>query len=148
EGRIAEILRRRNARIAGVLHKRRKSIWLEPDDTRVRGPIVITSAPIEGKEGDAAVVKITRFPKFADENAEGELIAVLGLPGDPNTEVAKILVREQIEEAHPDAAMQEAERMAARLKSLPPAGRVDLRGVPLPTIDPEDARDHDDAIWV
>lgn len=148
EGRIAEILQRRNARIAGVLHKRRKSIWLEPDDTRVRGPIVVTSAAVEGNEGQAAVVKITRFPKFADENAEGELIAVLGMPGDPNTEVAKILVREQIEEAHPDAAMQEAERMAARLKSLPSAGRVDLRSVPLPTIDPEDARDHDDAIWV
>ncbi len=148
EGRIAEILQRRNTRIAGVLRKRRKSVWLEPDDTRVRGPIVVTSTPVEGDEGDAAVVKITRFPKFADENAEGELIAVLGKPGDPNTEVAKILVREQIAETHPDAAMQEAERMAARLKSLPPAGRVDLRSVPLPTIDPEDARDHDDAIWV
>ena len=148
EGRITEILQRRNTRIAGVLRKRKKSMWLEPDDTRVRGPIVITSAAVEGKDGEAAVVNITRFPKFADENAEGELVAVLGLPGDPNAEVAKILVREQIEEPHPDAAMQEAERMAARLKSLPPTGRVDLRSVPLPTIDPEDARDHDDAIWV
>ncbi|HEY6724638.1 MAG TPA: ribonuclease R, partial [Polyangiaceae bacterium] len=102
EGRIAEILQRRSTRIAGVLRKRRKSVWLEPDDTRVRGPIVVTSTPVEGDEGDAAVVKITRFPKFADENAEGELIAVLGKPGDPNTEVAKSLVREQIAETHPD----------------------------------------------
>ena len=148
EGRIHDILQRRNTRIAGLLHKRKKSIWLEPDDTRVRGPIVITSALVEGNDGDAAVVKITSFPKFADETAEGELIAVLGVQGDPNAEVAKILVREQIEETHPDAAMQEAERMAARLKTLPPMGRVDLRSVPLPTIDPEDARDHDDAIWV
>src|SRR6187397_1597426 len=116
EGRIDEILQRRNARIAGVLRKRRKSMWLEPDDTRVRGPIVITATAVEAHDGEAAVVKITRFPKFGDENAEAELIAVLGQPGDPNTEVAKILIREQIEETHPDAAMQEAERMAARLK--------------------------------
>ncbi len=148
EGRIDEILERRNERIAGVLHKRRKSVWLEPDDTRVRGPIVLTGGSAEGRDGDAAVVRITRFPKFADENAEGQLVAVLGVPGDPNTEVAKILVREQIEEEHPEGAVREAERMAARLKSLPSQGRVDLRRVPLPTIDPEDARDHDDAIWV
>lgn len=148
EGRIDEILQRRNARIAGVLRRRRKSAWLEPDDTRVRGPIVLVGDAAEAKDGEAAVVKITRFPKFADENAEAELVAVLGLPGDPNAEVAKILVREQIEETHPEGAVQEAERMAARLKTLPVAGRVDLRNVPLPTIDPEDARDHDDAIWV
>lgn len=148
EGRIDEIIQRRNARIAGVLRRRRKSAWLEPDDTRVRGPIVLVGDVANGKEGEAAVVKITRFPKFADENAEAELVAVLGSPGDPNAEVAKILVREQIEEAHPEGAVREAERMAARLKVLPEGGRVDLRHVPLPTIDPEDARDHDDAIWV
>ena len=148
EGRIDEIVARRNPRIAGVLRRRKKTSWLEPDDTRVRGPIVIHDGASLGKDGEAAVVKITRFPKFADENAEGELVAVLGVPGDPNTEVAKILVREQIEEAHPEGAIQEAERMAARLSALSAAGRVDLRHVPLPTIDPEDARDHDDAIWV
>lgn len=148
EGRIDEIVARRNPRIAGVLRRRKKTSWLEPDDSRVRGPIIVHGDASMGKDGEAAVVKITRFPKFADENAEGELVAVLGVPGDPNTEVAKILVREQIEEAHPDGAVQEAERMAARLSVLPVAGRVDLRNVPLPTIDPEDARDHDDAIWV
>src|SRR5678815_2688500 len=101
-----------------------------------------------GKDGEAAVVAITRFPDYANENPEGELVAVLGVPGDPNAEVAKILVREQITEDHPDAALREAEAMAARIGALPLANRKDLRQVPLPTIDPEDARDHDDAIWV
>ena len=147
EGRIEAIVQRRNPRVAGVLHRRRKSSWLEPDDTRVRGPIVLIGKH-EGEDGDAAVVTITRFPERADENPEGELVAVLGVPGDPNCEVAKILVREQIEEDHPDAAVREAEALAARLLKSPSEGRVDLRNVPLPTIDPEDARDHDDALWV
>ena len=73
---------------------------------------------------------------------------MLGVPGDPNVEVQKILVREQVEEQHPDAAVREAEAMSARLARARPEGRRDLRDVPLPTIDPEDARDHDDAIWV
>ncbi|MEZ4223104.1 MAG: ribonuclease R [Polyangiaceae bacterium] len=147
EGRVTDIVHRRNPRVAGVLRRRRKSSWLEPDDTRVRGPIVIIGRH-DGDDGDAAVVSITRFPERPDENPEGELVAVLGVPGDPNAEVAKILVREEIDEAHPEAAMREAEAMAARLLKSPAEGRVDLRSVPLPTIDPEDARDHDDAIWV
>ncbi len=73
---------------------------------------------------------------------------MLGQPGDPNSEVAKILVREQIEEEHPDGAVRDAEAMAARIQHMSLEGRVDLRDVPLPTIDPDDARDHDDAVWV
>jgi len=148
EGRLEQIIERRNPRVAGVLRRRGRSQWLEPDDTRVRGPIVVTSSQVSGQDGQAAVVSITRFPDFADETAEAELVAVLGVPGDPNAEVAKILVREQIVEAHPDEAMREAEALAARLAPPRTDGRIDLRGVPLPTIDPEDARDHDDAIWV
>src|SRR5690606_28105400 len=127
EGRIDEVVQRRNPRIAGVLRRRKKSAWLEPDDTRVRGPILVVAGAEQGRDGDAAVVRIARFPMTADENAEAELVAVLGVPGDPNTEVAKILVREQIEEEHPEGAIQEAERMAARLQTLPAQGRVDLR---------------------
>jgi ribonuclease R len=148
EGRIEEIITRRNPRVAGVLRKKGKSVWLEPDDTRVRGPIVVSAGPRLGKDGDAAVASITRFPRFSDENPEAELIAVLGEPGDPNVEVEKILVREQIEEEHPEGAVREAEAMAQKLQRSHPEGRVDLRSVPLPTIDPEDARDHDDAVWV
>ena len=148
EGRLEGIVERRSPRIAGILRQRGSSLWLEPDDTRLRGPIVLAGDLQGARDGQAAVATITRFPEFADENPEAELVAVLGEPGDPNTEVAKILVREQIVEEHPDAAIREAEVLAARMGHLSLDGRVDLRDVPLPTIDPEDARDHDDAVWV
>ncbi len=147
EGHIERVVARRNPRIAGVLRRRGKSSWLEPDDSRIRGPIVLASAK-SAMDGAAAVARITRFPEASNENPEGELVEVLGVPGDPNVEVKKILVREQVEEEHPDAAVREAEAMAARLGRARLDGRRDLRDVPLPTIDPEDARDHDDAIWV
>ena len=148
EGRIESIVARRSPRLAGVLRRKGKSVWLEPDDARVRGPIVVSAHAKVGNDGDAAVVSITRFPAYANENAEADLVAVLGAPGDPVVEVEKILLREQIQEEHPDAALREAEAMAAKLSRLHADGRVDLRHVPLPTIDPEDARDHDDAVWV
>lgn len=154
EGRIEEIVTRRSTRVAGVLRRSGKSCWLEPDDTRLRGPIVLQRLRGSGhaagdvRDGVAAIVDITRFPQFHDELPEGQLLAVLGAPGDPKVEVAKILVREQVEEEHPEEVLAEAERMAARLRRLSLEGRTDLRHVPLPTIDPEDARDHDDALWV
>ena len=148
EGRIEEVIARRNPRVAGVLRKRRKSAWLEPDDSRVRGPIVVTAGAKLGKDGEAAVVEILRFPSMSGENPEGELVAVLGAPGDPNAEVAKILLREEIVEEHPEEAVREAETMAARIQKRPYEKREDLREIPLVTIDPEDARDHDDAVWV
>jgi ribonuclease R len=147
EGRVEEVISRRSPRVAGTLRRRRHSVWLEPDDSRIRGPIVLSGSPKEGRDGDAAVVTITQFPDRAEENPEGELIVVLGESGDPNVEVAKILVREQVEEQHSEAAMREAEATAARLARGDAAGREDLREVPLLTIDPEDARDHDDAVW-
>ena len=148
EGQIESIETRRNPRVAGTLRKRRNSQWLEPDDARLRGPIVLQPSEIQGKDGVAAIAEITRFPATLTENPEGVLVAVLGASGDPNVEVAKILAREQIEEEHPAAAVQEAETAAARLLRPSLQGRRDLRDIPLPTIDPEEARDHDDALWV
>jgi ribonuclease R len=148
EGHIESIQVRRNPRVAGTIRRRRNSLWLEPDDTRLRGPIVLQPSEVQAKDGMAAIAEITRFPESAQENPEGILVSVLGLPGDPNVEVAKILAREQIVEEHPPDAMKEAEAAAARLQRCNLQGRRDLRAIPLPTIDPEEARDHDDAIWV
>lgn len=148
EGRIESVVKRRHARIAGTIRRRRNRCWLEPDDTRIRGPLLITEDLDKAEDGSAAIVEITRFPLFSEELCEAKLIQVLGRAGDPRTEVQKILVREQITESHSAEALQEAETMARELQSTPLGSRRDLRHLPLPTIDPEDARDHDDAVWV
>jgi ribonuclease R len=149
EGEVVSVLERRNPRVAGTLHRRGRSAWIEPDDARIRGPIVVRGPEaFEGADGAAAVAAITRFPELPDENPEGVVEAVLGPPGDPNVEVAKILVREGIEEAHPPTAVAEAEAFGDHVAAAALVGREDLTGIPLPTIDPEDARDHDDAVWV
>lgn len=147
EGRVLEVTTRRNPRVAGIVHRKRKSAWLEPDDTRVRGPIVLLDGYRDAKDGEAAIVEITRFPTAVDENPEGNLIAVLGTPGEADVEVAKLKIREQIEEEHPAAAIAEAELLALKARSLSAHGRRDLRDVRLLTIDPKDARDHDDAVF-
>ncbi|WP_394843768.1 ribonuclease R [Pendulispora brunnea] len=155
EGSVLEVLERHIKRVAGTLRRRGKSAWLEPDDTRIRGPIVlprnidqVAGEGNSGKDGDAAVVTIARYPEMPDENPEGRLEAVLGKPGEISVEVAKVLVREQVEEVHSPEAFAEAEAYGIEVPAEMLEGREDLTHIPLPTIDPEDARDHDDAVWV
>jgi ribonuclease R len=148
EGRVQKIVRRRHPRVAGVLRKRKRSAWLEPDDERIRGPIVIIGDVSAARDGAAAVVNITRFPEAPDETPEAELASVLGTPGEAQVEVAKILARDNIQEERDPAVVRDAEARAAQLTPISLAGRRDLRKVPFLTIDPVDARDHDDALFV
>lgn len=152
EGRVASVLERRSDLVVGNLRRRGRSLWLEPDDGRIRGPIVLSERRSEAKDGEAALVRVTRFPTSVQENPEGELVEVLGTPGEARVEVAKILAREGIEEEHKPETLAEADARMAELAppSLETAShrRRDLRDVPLLTIDPDDARDHDDAVYV
>lgn len=154
EGTIEQVVLRRNPVIPGTIRVRGKNRYLEPDDSRIRGPIVLGrtgGGPEEGgagEDGDAVVARIARFPELSEELPEGRVEKVLGRPGEANVEIAKVLAREGIEEDHTAEAISEAERFGEELPPEALAGREDLTHVPLPTIDPEDARDHDDAVWV
>src|SRR6187431_2842764 len=66
EGHVEHIVARRNPRVAGVLRRRGKSAWLEPDDSRIRGPIVLATAK-GASDGAAAVAAITRFPEESNK---------------------------------------------------------------------------------
>ena len=158
EGRIEKVLERTKPLVAGTIRRKGMNLWLEPDDARVRGPIALATQNPKSEaalDGQAALVRIVEFPESRDENPEGVLESILGTSGEMRVEVQKVLAREQIEETHPAEAIAEAKDVVRRLGRGAPGtpelglrGRVDLRHVPLPTIDPEDARDHDDALWV
>src|SRR5207244_7568164 len=60
----------------------------------------------------------------------------------------KVVLREGVDESFPEAALREASELPDVLRPEDYAGREDLRALPLVTIDPEDARDHDDAVHV
>ncbi len=147
EGEITKVIRRSQKRIPGVLRKRGKSAWIEPDDARMRGPIPLGKVD-RGEDGDAIIAVITRYPERHDELPEAELADVLGRAGDPKVEIEKVLAREEIVEGFPEDVVAEARRFGDRVTEEQMEGREDLRPLPLLTIDPVDARDHDDAVYV
>jgi ribonuclease R len=155
EGEVISVVSRAVTRVPGTIRQKGRSAWLEPDDARMRGPITFTipgaepGAPrVAWNDGMAAILKITRYPTRNDELPEGELLQVLGMPGEPKVELAKILAREEVIETFPDDVVAEARAYGDAITDAQIEGREDLRPLPLVTIDPKDARDHDDAVFV
>jgi ribonuclease R len=150
EGRVVEVLARGRARLTGILRKVGRAVYLEPDDPRIAadyGRVGIDSAPL-GKDGDAVVIEITRYPDAVNRELAGKVLKVLGDPEDPRTEIEKILACAVIPLEFPDDVVAQAEGTPQQLQPGDLADRIDLRDRRFATIDPETARDFDDALCI
>ncbi len=148
EGEVLKVLDRGLTRVTGILRKAAGNAWLDPDDPRMRGPMdVIGKIPASAKPGLHVVADLLRYPRYAEDRPEVEIVDVLGAPGVTQVEVAKLKLRDGVvEEFEPDV-LAEARELPTRVTAQDRKGREDLRGIDLCTIDPVDARDHDDAVW-
>src|SRR5205823_1967762 len=99
-------------------------------------------------DGEAVVAEINRYPKGQDEPLGAQIIRVLGSPDDPRTEVEKVLICGDIPVEFPDDVLQAAERAPQAVQPEDLVDRIDLRDRAFMTIDPETARDFDDAVCV
>ncbi len=150
EGRVVEVLARGRARLTGILRRVGRAVYLEPDDPRIAadyGRVGVDDMPV-GKDGDAVVVEITRYPDAARRELAGKVLKVLGDPEDPRTEIEKILACSMIPLEFPDDTAAQAAAASQELTAADLADRIDLRDRRFCTIDPETARDFDDALCI
>ncbi len=149
EGHVVGIAERRPKRVTGTVHPRGRGMSFEPDDIRLRAPMrVVGSVPKAAKSGSVTLAEIITFPQRREDRPEVRIIEVLGAQGVARIEVEKIKLREGIIEEFPEDVELEAAALPPRVDRGVIKKREDLRNVDLVTIDPETARDHDDAIWV
>ena len=149
EGHVIGVVERRPKEVTGTLHPRGRGMIFEPDDERLRSPMkVVGNVPSSAKKGGVVLAEIVGFPQRSEDRAEVGIVDVLGAQGVARIEVEKIKIREAIREHFPDEVDHEAAALPARVDRNVAKQREDLREVDLVTIDPETARDHDDAIWV
>ena len=149
EGHVVGIVERRSKEVTGTLHPRGRGMIFEPDDERLRSPMrVVGNVPKAAKRGGVTLAEIVGFPQRGEDRPEVRVLEVLGAQGVARIEVEKIKIRDGIREAFPDEVEHEAAALPARVDRNVAQRREDLRDVDLVTIDPETARDHDDAIWV
>ena len=152
EGRVIRILERANETIVGTLQQTRNFFYVVPDDPRLGHDIYVQpspppAAPRAIAPGDKVVVRLEAW-ESRHVNPEGEIIELLGRATDPGIDMLSVIRKHQLPLQFPPEVLSEAEQIADTVPLESYKGREDLRDKFIVTVDPDDARDFDDAIHV
>lgn len=147
EGAIVEVLERRLNRLIGRFTVESGISFVVPDDRRIQRNIQIpTDARLEAQHGQLVVCEITT-PADARRPPIGKVLAVLGDALTPSLVVEAAIHGHELPHEFPPEVLAEASAVPLEVDAATAAGRVDLRALPLVTIDGEDAKDFDDAVY-
>lgn len=146
EGRIVEVIERKRDQFVGIVELSGKYSFLIPDNTKIPVDIYIPASGLNNaKHGDKAIARLTDWPEHA-KNPFGEIVEVLGKPGEHHVEMKSILADSGFPVNFPAAVEKEARKIAASFSEKDYKNRKDFRDVFTCTVDPEDAKDFDDAL--
>lgn len=147
EGRVTEIVERSSSPIIGRLLQE-SGVWLvAPEDKRYGQDVLIPKGAIgNAKAGQVVVVELTEPPALYGQPV-GRVKEVLGDIDDPGMEIEIAVRKYDVPHEFSEAALAQARSLPDHVRGLDHQRRVDLRDVPLVTIDGEDARDFDDAVY-
>jgi ribonuclease R len=171
EGRVIRILQRAHDTIVGTLQQSRNFFYVVPDDPRLVHNIYVqpvaavydrrtrgvpeddrrsqtaATAARPPQRGDKVVVRLEAW-ESRHVNPEGEIVEVLGPAAAPGVDMLSIIRKYHLPTTFPDAVLREAEQIPTEVVPELINGREDLREQFIVTVDPDDARDFDDAINV
>jgi len=146
EGQVIEILKRNKKQFVGTIEISKNFAFLIPDSTSMPVDIFIPISGLKGaKNGQKVIAVITEWPSQS-ENPFGEVINILGTPGEHNVEMESILAEFEFPLSFSSKAEHEAEQFPSEIPADEIASRNDFRNIFTITIDPADAKDFDDAI--
>ena len=147
EGAIVEVLERVHTQVAGRLLIESGVAMVVPDDPRLTQDILVPPERVgKATPGQVVVVRIDKPPTMK-RGAVGEIIAVLGHADEPGIATDIAVYSHQLPWEFPEAVISEAEAFGDEVAPDKAAERLDLRDLPLVTIDGADARDFDDAVY-
>ncbi|MEZ5387785.1 MAG: ribonuclease R [Prosthecobacter sp.] len=152
-GRVVKVLERKRSRFVGTLHRSKRFLHVTPDDPRLPGAVYVPEPQDVGRKpnmGDKVVVEITLW-ESRQTAPEGEIVEVLGAADEEGVDMLSVLRHYDLPLSFPKNVLQEAHNIAKSRPDNQPgedecAGRVDCRSHNVITIDPDDAKDFDDAV--
>ena len=150
---VLEILRRDQTRHVGKFRQVGQALFVEVELVRTNGMRPdLTNVPIpkgrtkDAQNGELVEVKVQYHSLEGRSAPLGEVVQVLGKPGERSTELQKLLIEHNLDQPFPEAAVAEAEAFGDVPTEEDKTGRRDARELPLVTIDGETAKDFDDAV--
>ncbi|CAN7452454.1 ribonuclease R [Massilia sp. LjRoot122] len=146
EGTIVEVIARANTHLIGRLMNE-GGVWIvSPEDVRISQDVLVADGPGKAKAGQVVSVELIEQPSRFQQPT-GKIVEVLGELDDPGMEIEIAVRKFGVPHVFSAAALKQANRLPNEVVEADLLDRVDLRDVPLVTIDGEDARDFDDAVY-
>ena len=147
EGSIVEVLERSTSSLVGRVLNENGHFVVVPEDQRIKHDVYIAPADLAGAEhGQVVACEIIRQPS-RHVPPQGKITEVLGEIDDPGMEIEIAVRKFDVPHQFSEATLAQAAKLPSRVMAADLQGRVDLRDLPFFTIDGEDARDFDDAIY-
>lgn len=148
EGEILRIIVHANNKVVGIFHQAGDFAFVTPDDKRIGQDIYVMKRDFNGaKDGQKVVAEITEWPK-ENRKAEGRIAEVLGNIGDVGLEILSIIKQNDLPLEFPEEVIEASKKVPKTIRKSELSGRRDLRERAIVTIDGEDAKDLDDAVYV
>jgi ribonuclease R len=147
-GRVVRVLERSRTQLVGTLQRSPKFLFVIPDDPRIPQDIYVPPPRDLGRApqiGDKVVVELVQW-QSRHTNPEGEIIEVLGPPDAEGVDMLAVIRNYDLALHFPKKVLVEARAFGEHVTAAELADRVDCRTHSVVTIDPEDAKDFDDAI--
>jgi ribonuclease R len=147
-GAVVRILERRRTQFVGTLQRGRQVLYVIPDDPRIPHDLYVPEPRDLGRParvGDKVVVELREWAS-RHTNPEGEIVEVLGAPDAEGVDMLSVLRHYDLPLHFPKTVLHEAGAAGTTVGARDLAGRLDCRRHRVVTIDPEDAKDFDDAI--
>lgn len=148
EGKIVKIIKREIDRIVGTFQNSKNFGFVVPDNDKIDTDIFISKKNFGGaKNNQKVVVKITKYPEKG-KNAEGKIVEVLGNIDQAGVDMLCLIKEYNLPYEFPSFVLDEAEQIGDEIDESEIKNRRDLRDKTIFTIDGEDAKDLDDAVYV
>jgi ribonuclease R len=147
-GVVVRILERKRTQIVGTLQQSKQFLYVIPDDPRIPHDVYVTPPRDVGRParvGDKVVVELREW-ESRHTNPEGEIVEVLGVPDAEGVDMLSVLRQYDLPLHFPKAVQAEAHAIGSIVHGRDLADRLDCRSHQVVTIDPDDAKDFDDAI--
>ncbi|MCX6133210.1 MAG: ribonuclease R [Ignavibacteriales bacterium] len=146
EGEVIKIVQRGRTELVGTLERSKNFFIVIPDDRKIARDVFVDKEFLnKAVPGDKVVVKIEEWG-VGHLNPEGRVVEVLGKAGEVSAELKSVIREFKLPLHFPPEVMREAESLPAAIPDSEIMERLDLRGELCFTIDPEDAKDFDDAV--
>jgi ribonuclease R len=146
DGRVKQVLERAKEEFVGTIEVSRKFGFVIPDGTMNKDIFVPEKLLNGAQDGQKVIVKVIEWPDGKNDSPTGEVIDVLGLPGENETEINSILTEYGLPRGFPKSLEEEAKLIPLEISKEEIKKRKDYRKEITFTIDPLDAKDFDDAL--